>query len=187
MNHCQIYTYYFYLQLAGGGGGGGRVAVYVTLTSTYRGEHQTYGGKGFPESGGSGTVYLHAPDSNGNITSSLYIDNRNSIPNNVYITDTNADSGRTVVVTEQGDTTDTMTLDDVYINGDGHLAFSKTSSDAVDVVIRNLHGDLTGMIHTSTDQNILLQDSDSPIPASFRVYDGTTLQLPAGQTVFLAI
>ena len=73
-----------------------------------------------------------------------------------------------------------MTFDHVYINGDGHLALRKTSTQSVDVTINNLHGDLTGLVHTSVDQKISIVDSDSPIPASFRVYDTATITLPAG-------
>lgn len=173
--------YTFFLKISGGGGGGGRVAVYVDSSNDFRGEFQTYGGKGFSESGGSGTVYVKANNTaTGNIESTLTIDNRNSVPNNIYIADKTEDSCRTYVITAPGDTASDMTFDHVYINGDGHLAFRKTSTANVDVTINNLHGDLTGLIHTSVDQKISIVDSDSPIPASFRVYDTATIQLPAG-------
>ena len=169
------------LQLAGGGGGGGRVAVWISnSTNDYRGVFQTFGGKGFSESGGSGTAYVSAPNDADVVTSTLTVDNRNSVPNNIYIDNKLEDSCRTYVITGQEDDATDMTFDHVYINGDGHLAFRKTSTAAVDVTINNLHGDLTGMVHTSVDQKVQIVDSDTPIPASFRVYDTATIQLPAG-------
>lgn len=175
-----------YYQIAGGGGGGGRVAVYVAFENTYRGEYQTYGGKGFSESGGSGTVYVNAPGvANGTQVSSLYIDNRDSVPNNIYIDDVLQDSCRTYIITDNGDTSSDMTFDNVYINGAGHLALREKVSSTTDITINMLHGDLSGMIHTSVDQKISIVDSDSPIPASFRVYDTATIQLPAGIFFFV--
>lgn len=157
------------------------MAVYVESYNEFRGNFKTYGGKGLTESGGSGTVYISANStSTGNIESTLIINNRNSVPNNIYIDDKLQDSCRTYVITSQTDTASDMTFDHVYINGDGHLAFRKTSTSNVDVTINNLHGDLSGLIHTSVDQKISIVDSDSPIPASFRVYDTATIQLPAG-------
>lgn len=156
--------------------------MYAATENTYNGKYKTYGGKGFSESGGSGTVYVKAPNSNGNIESTLTIDNQNSVPNNIYIGDKEKDSCRTYIITGDGDTAEDMTFDHVYVNGDGHLALLKTSSNSdVDVTINHLHGDLSGMIHTSVDQKISIVDSDNPIPASFRVYDTATIQLPAGK------
>ncbi|WAR26294.1 hypothetical protein MAR_011998 [Mya arenaria] len=171
---------YYSTAVAGGGGGGGRIAVWIdNSTNDFRGDFQTYGGKGFTESGGSGTVYVNANNDEGVVEATLTIDNRNSVPNNVYIDDKLEDSCRTYVITSSDDDADDMTFDHVYVNGDGHLAFRKTSSDSVDVTINNLHGDLSGMVHTSVDQKVQIVDSDSPIPASFRVYDTATIQLPA--------
>jgi hypothetical protein len=113
--------------------------------------------------------------------SSLYLDNRKSIPKDTYIDDVTQDSCRTYIITATGDTNDDMTFDHVYINGGSHLALRKTATSNVDITINMLHGDLSGMIHTSVDQKISLIDSDSPIPASFRVYDTATIQLPPGK------
>ncbi|KAL4226615.1 hypothetical protein ACF0H5_014598 [Mactra antiquata] len=165
---------------AGGGGGGGRIAVYVNNEDLYRGSYQTYGGKGFSESGGSGTVFTRAlSTASGNIESTLKIDNRNSVPNNIYINDILEDSCRTYVITPEGYTAEDMTFDHLYINGDGHVAFRDLSGDNIDITIRNLHGDLTGMIHTTVDQKNIIESSDNPLPASFRVYDSATIQLPS--------
>lgn len=157
------------------------MAVYATREFTYRGEYQTYGGKGFSESGGSGTVYVKAPETaNGTLISSLYVDNRNSVPKNTYIDDVLQDSCRTYIITVTGDTDSDMTFDHVYVDGAAHLALRQTATTNVDITINMLHGDLSGMIHTSVGQKISIVDSDSPIPASFRVYDTATIQLPAG-------
>lgn len=181
-----LFVFLLQFQVAGGGGGGGRISVHVTSENSYRGEYEIYGGKGFSEGGGSGTVYVKAPSNDtGNIESTLTIDNQNSVPNNIYIDNVLEDSCRTYVITSDGNSADDTTFDHVYINRDGHLAFRKTSSSesVVDVTISKLHGDLTGMIHTSVEQKISIVDSDSPIPASLRVYDNAMIQLPEGNNI----
>lgn len=181
---CCTRDFLLLFQTAGGGGGGGRIAVYVATDNTYRGDYWTYGGKGFSESGGSGTVHVQAPVSgSGKLESTLYIDNRNSLPDNIYISNVLQDSCRTYIITADGDTPTNMTFDHVYLKGAGHLALRKISTSNVDVTIKKLHGDLSGMIHTSVEQKMSIVDSDSPIPASFRVYDTATIQLPEGKTV----
>jgi len=157
--------------------------VITNSTNGFRGDFQIHGGKSFSESGGSGTVYVRAPNSAGVMQSALTLDNDNEVPNNVYISDPLKDSCRTYVITSEGDSAADMTFDSVTINGDGHLAFRKTSSADVDVTINNLYGDLTGMVHSSVDQKVQIVDSTSPIPASFRVYNMATLQLPQGTTI----
>ena len=147
----------------------------------------TYGGKGFSESGGSGTVFVKSPNDLGVEESVLMIDNRNSVPNNVYVTSPTEDSCRTVIVTKQGDTQEDLTFDHVYMNGDAHLILQRNTTDSIDVVFKHLHGDLTGMIHTSVDQKIRVVYSDSPIPSSVRVYDMATIQLPEGEYHFFFI
>ncbi|KAH3816414.1 hypothetical protein DPMN_117930 [Dreissena polymorpha] len=183
-----VYLVCLCIQLAGGGGGGGRIAIWISnSTNDFRGAFNTYGGKGFSESGGSGTVYVKALNSTGSMESTLIIDNDNAVPDNIYIADKLKDSCRTYILTEQGNTAKDLTFDHVYINGDGHLAFRKTSSASVDVTINNLHGDLSGMVHSSVDQKVQIVDSDSPIPASFRVYDKATVQLPAGGEISILL
>ena len=156
------------------------MAVYANRSNTYRGEYRTNGGKGYIENGGSGTTFIEAPNDSGTMERSLYIDNQGASPLNEFINDKSQDSSRTYIITSADDTSEDMTFDHVYINGVGHLALLNTSETDVEILIRNLHGDNTGMLHTSVDQKIVIEDSDSPLPASFRVYDQATIQLPAG-------
>ena len=160
------------------------MAVHISNSSSYRGSYQTYGGYGFAESGGSGTAYIQAPDISGSPESTLIVDNRNSAPNNIYITDIMADSCRTYILTYDTDTPDLLVLDHVYVQGDAHLAFREVSGNDIDIVIGKLHGDLTGLIHSSTKHKISILESDRPIPTSFRSYDGTVLHLPPGISLF---
>ena len=157
------------------------MAVYANRSNTYRGEYRTNGGEGYMEDGGSGTTLIEAPNDSGVIERSLYIDNQGAKPLSEFIDDKTQDSSRTYIITSQDDTTADMTFDHAYINGVGHLALLNTSETDVEITIKHLHGDNTGLLHTSVDQKIIVEDSDSPLPASFRVYDQATIQLPAGK------
>ena len=165
----------------GGGGAGGRLAVYANRSNTYRGEYHTNGGEGYVEDGGSGTTLIEAPNDFGVMERSLYIDNQGAKPLSYLINDKTQDSPRTYIITSQNDTKTDMTFDHVYIHGVGHLALLNTSETDVEITIKHLHGDNTGLLHTSKDQKIIVEDSDSPLPASFRVYDEATIKLPAGK------
>ena len=154
------------------------MAVYANRSNTYRGEYHTNGGEGYVEDGGSGTTLIEAPNESGVIERSLYIDNQGAKPLSDLINDKTQDSSRTYIVTSQDDTIADMTFDHVFIHGVGHLALLNTSETNVEITIKHLHGDNTGLLHTSMDQKIIVEDSDSPLPASFRVYDGATIKLP---------
>ena len=157
------------------------MAVYANRSNTYRGEYHTNGGEGFVENGGSGTTFIQAPNSEGVVESSLFINNQEGKPKSDFITDKTKDSSRTYIVTSEEDTAEDMTFSHVYINGVGHLALLNTSETDVEVRINHLHGDYTGSIHASVDQKLVIEQSDSPFPASFRSYDGSTLELPEGK------
>ena len=157
------------------------MAVYANRSNTFRGEYHTNGGKGYVEDGGSGTTLIEAPNDSGVIERSLYIDNQGAKPLSDLINDKTQDSSRTYIITSQDDTIADMTFDHVYIQGAGHLALLNTSETNVQITIKHLHGDKTGLLHTSMDQKIIVEDSDSPLPASFRVYDEATIKLPAGK------
>ena len=159
------------------------MAVYANRSNTYRGEYRTNGGEGYVEDGGSGTTFIEAPNDAGVIERSLYIDNQGAEPLSEIINDKTQDSSRTYIVTSEDDTSGDMIFDHVYMNGVGHLALLNTSETDVEITIRNLHGDNTGMLHTSVDQKIIVEDSDSPLPVSFRVYDQATIQLPQGKFI----
>ena len=158
------------------------MAVYANRSNDFRGEYRTNGGEGYVEDGGSGTTFIEAPNTDGVIERSLYIDNQGAKPLSEFISDKTQDSSRTYIITSSDDTSEDMTFDHVYIDGVGHLALLNTSETSVEITIRNLHGDNTGLLHTSVDQKIVIEDSDSPLPASFRVYDQATIQLPQGLT-----
>ncbi|KAK3576663.1 hypothetical protein CHS0354_004948 [Potamilus streckersoni] len=165
--------------VVGGGGGGGRIAVYAKNSYQFRGTYQTYGGNGFYEQGGSGTVFTMVPNGSGGNISTVTIDNNGYSPRNQYITNRLQDSMRTYIITYDDDTNSTMTFDHVNILGKGHLAFRNMTPAPVQITIRNFHGDKSGMLHTSVDQNIIIKDGDVPFPASFRVYDASNITLPA--------
>lgn len=157
------------------------MAVFASDSNTYRGEYITRGGEGYVEDGGSGTTFIKAPNSIGAVESSLYIDNQGSKPKTVSIADKSKDSSRTYIVTSLADTSDNMTFDHVYISGVGHLALLNTTPTDTEITIKTLHGDNTGMIHSSVDQRIIIEDSDSPFPAAIRVYDKSAMTLPDGK------
>ena len=185
-SHCSFTAgnyFHLLLQVVGGGGAGGRMAVYATMSNTFRGEYRTYGGEGYVEHGGSGTTLIEAPNSKGVMEKSLYIDNQGARPLSQFITDKTKDSSRTYIVTSDEDTAEDMIFDHAHITGVGHLALMNTSKTGVEIRIKNLHGDYTGLLHTSVDQALVIEDSDSPFPAAFRVYDETTVQLPEGMNI----
>ena len=161
------------------------MAIYASVANTFRGEYQTHGGAGYVEYGGSGTTFIEAPNSEGTIESSLYIDNQGAEPLSQFISDNTKDSARTYIITSDEETADDLIFDHAYITGVGHLALRNTTEVDVGVQIKNLHGDLTGMIHTSVHQHLSIEDSDSPMPASFRVYLKTTVKLPNGMKVLI--
>ena len=171
----------FMLQIAGGGGAGGRVAIYVTTSNTYVGEYHTNGGEGYVEDGGSGTTFIEAPDNDGEMKRSLYIDNKGGKPLSQFITDKTKDSSRTYIITSDKDTAEDMIFDHVYIYGVGHLAVMNTTDTNVEIRIKNISGDNTGMLHTSVDQRLVVENGESPFPVAFRVYDKATIQLPEGK------
>lgn len=173
------------LQIVGGGGGGGRVAVHANQSYSYRGQFLTYGGKGRKESGGSGTTFVQSTTAAGQLETTLSIDNSGNRPINTAITDVTKDSGKTYVT--MGDTTASeVHFDHVNINGAGHLVLRNTTGGgAVPVRVGELHGDYSGMLHTSEDISIHVEDSDSPFPSSFVVYDNANITLPQGNLEIL--
>ena len=168
-------------QIVGGGGSGGRMAVYVDGNNEYRGEYHTSGGQGYLEDGSSGTTFIKSPNSEKIMEKSLYIDNKGGKPLSELIADKTKDSAHTYIVTSANDTNDDMYFDHVHINGVGHLALRNTTATDVEIRIGKLHGDGSGMLHASVDQHLVVEDSDTPMPAAFRVYDKATLQLPEGK------
>lgn len=168
-------------QHLGGGGGGGRIALYATESYSYRGKYDTYGGKSHWENGGSGTVFVSAPTTDGSIETSLYLDNRGYKPLNEFISDPLQDSGRSYLVAEEANGVTNYTFDHVHMSGASHFAVRNVSTATIPVFIRRLHGDRTVMLHTSKHQPITIETSITPFPASFRVYDKANLTLPRGK------
>ena len=168
-------------QIAGGGGAGGRMAVYASDSNTYRGEYRTNGGEGYVEFGGSGTTFIKAPNSDGVEEVSLYVDNKGAKPKTEAIKDKTKDTARTYIVTSEDDTSAAMTFDHVYIDGNGHLALLNTTTTDTEITIKLLHGDNSGMIHSSVDQRFNIENSDRPFPAAIKLYDESYMKLPLGE------
>ena len=160
------------------------MAVYASDSNTFRGEYHTNGGEGYVEYGGSGTTFIKAPNSNGVEEVSLYVDNKGAKPKTESISDKTKDSSRTYIITSEEDTSTNMTIDHVYIDGNGHLALLNTSETDTEITVKHLHGDNTGMIHSSIDQRFIIEDSDSPFPAAVKVYDKSYMKLPVGESRF---
>lgn len=75
-----------------------------------------------------------------------------------------------------------VSINQLYITGGGHLAFSQEVSrnDSM-IMIGNIHGDRSGMLHTSAEQAITIQEGDAPFPAAIRVYERSQVILPSGE------
>ena len=170
-------------QIAGGGGSGGRMAVYASDSNTYRGEYITKGGEGYVEFGGSGTTFIKAPNSDGVEEVSLYVDNKGAKPKTEAIIDKTKDTARTYIVTSEEDTSEAMTFDHVYINGNGHLALRNTTATDTEITVNHLHGDNTGMLHSSVDQLFKIENSDRPFPAAIKIYENSYMKLPQGRSL----
>lgn len=90
------------------------------------------------------------------------------------------DSMRTYIVSYPEDLE--VYIDELYITGGGHLAFSQEvpRNDSM-IMIGNIHGDRSGMLHTSAEQAITIQEGDVPFPAAVRVYERSQVILPSGE------
>lgn len=90
------------------------------------------------------------------------------------------DSMRTYIVSYLEDLE--VSIDHLYITGGGHLAFSQEvpRNDSM-IMIGNIHGDRSGMLHTSPEQTITVQEGDVPFPAAVRVYEKSQVILPSGE------
>ena len=168
-------------QSGGGGGGGGRIAIYANKIYNFRGTHTAYGGKSNTEYGGSGTIYVSSANETGSIFSHLYIDNNNNEPLATYIVNSLQDSGRTYIVHEAAHGINHYNFDHVTITGSGHLAYTGIPGLNAALNINQLHGDLTGFLHSSDDAPISVYESDSPFPVAFRVYEEDSVTLPSSK------
>ena len=75
-----------------------------------------------------------------------------------------------------------VAIDHLYMKGGAHLAFSQVlKQDSSMIRIGNLHGDRSGMLHTSQEQVITVQDGDIPFPTAVRVYKRSEVILPSGE------
>ena len=169
------------LQLEGGGGGGGRIAILVTEFYDFRGQHTAYGGKGGREFGGSGTIYVEAP----NKTAHLFIDNQGYKPTSDHIINPDQDSCRTYIVNDPEMQINSLHFDDVTIRGGGHLSVRDTTVHNVPIDIGTLHGDMTGFLHVLKGPLVNVWKSSSPFPAAFRVYTDAVMSLPNGTFFFI--
>lgn len=90
------------------------------------------------------------------------------------------DSMRTYIVSYPVDLE--VYIDELYITGEGHLAFSQEvpKNDSM-IMIGNIHGDRSGMLHTSPEQAITIQEGDIPFPTAVRVYERSQVILPSGE------
>lgn len=57
----------------------------MTSSNGFRGKYQTYGGRSQSEQGGSGTVFVSAPDSVNNTVVTVYVDNNGYKPLSPYL------------------------------------------------------------------------------------------------------
>lgn len=57
----------------------------MTSSNGFRGKYQTYGGRSQWEQGGSGTVFVSAPDSVNNTVVTVYVDNNGYKPLSPYL------------------------------------------------------------------------------------------------------
>jgi len=172
------------LQAVGGGGAGGRVAIYTNVSDTFRGQLQALGGASDAERGGPGTVFTSNPSPNTTLPqTTLLVDNGGYKPKTTWQTSSNQDSGRAYITTQQSNVMLQYKFDHVHISGGGHLAFHKddTIPQDIPIYINHLHGDGSGILHTSPDHHLYIADSNSPFPVGFRSYENSYISLPKGK------
>ncbi|KAI8479533.1 hypothetical protein Bbelb_427230 [Branchiostoma belcheri] len=174
-------------EAVGGGGAGGRVAVYSNVSDTFRGQLQALGGASDVERGGPGTVFTSNPLLNTTSPqTTLLVDNGGYKPKTTWLTNSNQDSGRAYITTQTSNLMLQYEFDHVHLSGGGHLAFHKDDTILQDIPVHigRLHGDGSGVLHTSPDHHLHITDSNSPFPAGFISYENSYISLP--KTVYLA-
>lgn len=166
----------FVFQRVGGGGAGGRIALHSDRHYTYRGTHSAFGGIGYLEHGGAGTIYISDISTNGT-QRELIVNNRNSEPINEFIPTNGLDSGRTVAILGSDSE---YHFEKVTIVEKSHLLF-KPSAEGVNVSVGIVAGDRSGLLHVTAGTPIEINDSDGPFQTGFRSYPDSDLVLPEGE------
>ncbi|PIK33353.1 hypothetical protein BSL78_29826 [Apostichopus japonicus] len=157
----------------GGGGAGGRIALHSNQQYSFRGSQVAYGGIGYLEYGGAGTIYVSDVTTNGTHRE-LIVSNRNGEPIREFIPTNGLDSGRTVALLGSEAQ---YHFEKVTIQEKSHLLF-KPASEGTNVSIGIIHGDRSGMLHVTAGTPLGIQDSHGPFQTGFRSYSGSDLSLP---------
>ena len=169
----------FFVQQASGGGGGGRVILQASEKFEFSGSYAVRGGVGANEAGGSGTAIIVMPSEDGQGTiRKLFVDNNNETPLKSYPSSQDSDSGRTYILASEEIGVDAYWFDEVTIVRKGHLAFRSDIGSLVEVYIGQLKGDQSGILHVMRDMKVSVNQSQSPFPAAFGVYQDGIFHTP---------
>ena len=158
----------------GGGGGGGRIAVNCA-TSRFRGTYKAFGGSGQMEAGGAGSITITINNARHR---TLIFDNNGRHPSQTFIknyTDLTREGGRSWITTQY---VDGFNVERLLVRGGSHLGFKHMQGRTLALNVDRLEGDLTGLLHVSTGNRVLIKSTPNQFPASFRVYSGGYFALP---------
>lgn len=155
----------------------------------FRGQFKLAGGRSHAEVGGSATAFILARNEESkDLETTVIIDNTDDYENQgrplkEFIAKKEEDSGRSVLVTMPEDDEKSLTINHFYLRGGAHLALQNTTEKPPNLVIKYLYGDYSGMLHTSSDQEVFIIDSLSPFPVSFRVYPDSFITFSSGECI----
>ena len=174
---------------AGGGGSGGRMSIFIHFFRRYAGLLNTRGGigSGGMPSGAAGTVYIEETDRGPDYEDFKYdkvrnetvrvgnhrrieIDN-NDIDEHLYV-----DHGEPWLYSSlnEGDT-ESYTFDEMDLRGHANLIIDYPGAqDPVEVIVHEMQGDLTGLIHIREGQTLYVEvvesiSNETYAPVSFKI------------------
>lgn len=128
------------------------------------------------ESGGAGTIYISQQNYSDGFQRELIVGNDGQKSEVEFLSLSGTDSGKTVANLGVGDM---FELEKLKIEKSSDLLF-KPSSSGSHIVIGQLSGDRTGMLHITEGTSIDIRDASGSFGAAFRAYPGSDLSLPEG-------
>lgn len=167
-----------------GGGAGGRIAIYWKNMLYWAGNIHAYGGTSgtVGQQGGAGTLYFEF--SGGGYTNrTLSVEGNFLNPVNMQIVNFSNlvnDGGRTVLY-DDTNPTDSITVDELHVIGNGQVELSPTVSRLASKALQvgMIVGDGTGTLHVGNDQLVIAAMPDhAEYAINSYVYTGGLLTLP---------
>lgn len=161
---------------------------------TFRGTFKAYGGLGYLESGGAGTIYISQNVSSGSdidvnsisngdsgLHRDLVVSNDGQEPKIEFLSTVGTDSGRTVAVLGSDSQYD---FEKLTLESKSHVTF-KPANNGSKINIGIISGDKTGLLHVTAGTPVNIKDASGSFGAAFRSYSGSDLGLPEGINILM--